>query len=91
MAVAQARSIAGVVGAVQWAYYQAATIQGYTVTRTGAAWSLRATVVAADAFKLSQRPLVFVATHQRGQWRWPIETLDVRGGQLTARLGPPFP
>lgn len=82
-------SITGVVGQVKWAYYVAAAINGYTVTRVGPQWSLRATVVTADAFKLSQRPLMFVAPHEKGEWRWPILDYQLAEGALTARLGPP--
>lgn len=82
-------SITGVVGQIKWHYYVAAAINGYTVTRNEGVWSLRGTVVLSDAFKLSQRPLTFVAPHERGEWRWPIETLQIADGALTARLGPP--
>lgn len=73
-----------------WSYYNAAALNGYTVTRseTGA-WSLRATVVASDAFKMSQSPLVFVAPHEQGEWRWPIQECQISQGVLTAQLGPP--
>jgi hypothetical protein len=84
----------GVVGQIKWAYYVAAAINGYTVTRNGrgadATWALTGTVVMADSFKMSQRPLRFVAPHDKGEWVWPITTLDVQNGQLTAQLGPPI-
>lgn len=82
-------SITGVVGRVKWAYYDAALIEGYAVARTAEEWSLRATVVMSDAFKMSQRPLVFVAPHQHGEWRWPILSHELKQGTLSARLGPP--
>lgn len=82
-------SIKGVVGLVKWSYYTAAAINGYTVTRSESVWTLQASVVASDAFKLSQRPLVFVAPHAKGEWRWPIESLYIVDGTLTARLCPP--
>lgn len=85
------KSVRGVVGQVKWSYYIAAAINGYTVTREGSQWSLSATVVLSDAFKLSQKPLMFVAPHQHGEWRWPITDLQLNkeSGQLTAQLGPP--
>ena len=46
-------------------------------------------MVAADAFKLAQRPLMFVAPHANGEWRWAIESVQITGGTLTARLLPP--
>jgi hypothetical protein len=75
---------------VKWHHYTAAAINGYTVTRspeTGI--TLEATVVLKDAFKLSQRPLMFEAPHKTGVWRWPIVDFQIyEPGRLTARLGP---
>lgn len=83
-------SITGVVGQVKWSYYTAAAINGYVVTRsTDNRWSLRGTIVLADAFKLSQRPLVFVAPTQKGDMRWPIVDIQIAKGEVTAQLGPP--
>jgi hypothetical protein len=83
--------ISGVVGAVMWSYYKAAVIEGYTVVGRGPkgalSWSLTARVVHADAFKLRQRPLMFVAVHERGSWRWPIVSFTLEKGRLTADLG----
>ena len=85
-------SIQGVVGQIMWSYYKAALLEGYTVTRSPTnEWTLRARVVpgASDAFKLAQRPLVFVAPTEHGAMKWPIESLQVVDGALTAQLGPP--
>jgi hypothetical protein len=86
-------SIRGVVGVIKWSYYNAAAINGYAVGRLvdkgQTTWTLRATVVQADRFKMSQRPLMFVAPFAGGLWSWPILEFDLRGGELTAALGPP--
>lgn len=82
-------SMTGVVGKVTWGYYNAAAINGYAVTRNGSDWSLRATVIASDAYNLAQRPLVFVAPHQKGEWRWPVLEFQMVNGSFTAKLGPP--
>lgn len=91
--VAGAR-IRGVVGHIRWAYYTAAAIEGYTVTRSKTGqWSLQATVALADAFKIAQRPLFFVAKHKYGEWQWPISSLDYDsrlGPNLRATLGNPL-
>jgi hypothetical protein len=50
---------------------------------------VRGRVVLADPFKLSQRPLTFVAPLEKGEWRWPIVDLQIISGELTAQLGPP--
>ena len=85
--------LTGVVGHIKWHYYTAAAINGYTVTRNraGTVWSLTATVVLADAFKMAQTPLTFVAKHAKGAWTFPIvsHVLDRDTHRLTAQLGPP--
>jgi len=79
----------GTVAAVKWHYYTAAAINGYTVERTERSLSLVATVVMKDAFKLSQRPLVFEAPHKTGTWKWPIVSYTLaESGRFTATLGP---
>lgn len=92
-------TIDGVVATIKWHEYTAAAVNGYRVMapapRQGRPqWTLTATIVLADAFKMSQRPLEFVAKTKRGKWRWPIDTY-VRGGsdasRLEARLGWPHP
>lgn len=81
--------VRGVVGLVKWSYYHAAAINGYTVTRkTDGTWALRATVVTSDAYKLAQRPLIFVAPHEHGQWAWEMRSHSLDGGVLRATLGP---
>lgn len=81
-------SITGVVASIAWHYYTAAAINGYTVTRAAdGSWRASGTVVLSDAFKLAQRPLTFIAPHANGEWRWPIDTLTVANGRLTATLG----
>lgn len=85
-------AIRGVVGRIEWRYFVAAAIEGYTVTRSADnQWSLLATVIQADAFKLRQRPLVFAAPYDAGVWRWPIQSLDVGPNHIRATLGEPLP
>ena len=85
----KAPSVQGVVGIVKWNYYNAAAIEGYALKRNAdkRTWTLRARVVMTDRFKLSQKGLMFVAPHARGQWRWPIEEFNIADGIMTARLG----
>jgi hypothetical protein len=87
-------TVRGVEGTIRAGYYPAGTVRAWTVTKhtdEGAdpAWRLTATIVALDAFRVTQRPLAFVAPHANGRWRWPIDTLQIMGDALTARLGPP--
>lgn len=77
-------------GQIKWHYYVAAAINGYTVTRSAEGqWHVRGTVVLSDAFKLSQRPLTFVAPHEKGEWCWPIVSFEIADGALSATLSPP--
>lgn len=85
--------ITGVVASIRWAYYTAAAVNGYTVTRDPVtrAWSVTGTIVLADAFKLTQRPLKFVAPHAKGEWVWPIDSPVPRvAGPFMAKLGNPI-
>lgn len=90
-----AAQIAGVHGRVVWGYFDAARITRYALVRTSLipeTWRLTATVVQPDTFKLRQVPLMFVAWHQGGEWRWPIvEVITIERDQLTAQLGPAAP
>lgn len=86
-------SVTGVVASIRWRYYTAAAVNGYTVTRDPLtkAWSVTGTIVLADAFKLTQRPLRFVAPHAHGEWVWPIETpVPPQAGPFRATLGHPI-
>lgn len=79
----------GILGRVQWHYVTAAEVQGYTVSRAEGApdWELTATITAANRFRLSQWPLMFVAPTTRGAFRWAIDVDSLRLEQniLTAR------
>lgn len=82
--------IRGVIGQIKWSYYIAAGLHGYTVRRDKATgvWSLTGTVVVSDAFKMSQRPLEFVAPTAKGEWRWAIQSHQIHNGTVTATLTP---
>lgn len=91
--------ITGVVGLIRWGHYRAAAINGYQVTQDKQTlqWSLRATIVTADAFNLRQAPLSFRVVLKDCEWAWPIldPIVTVDGSlpsgpfPITARLGPP--
>lgn len=82
----------GVNGLIKWHYHTAAVINGYTVacSKPDRQWSMRATVTTVDDFKLAQTPLIFVATHQGGEWRWVIQTLAREGNTVSASLSAPL-
>jgi hypothetical protein len=89
--------IRGVVGRMDWGYFAAAAINGYSLRRDpkDGSWSLRGTVVSLDSFKIRQRPLTFVAPHKDGEWRWPVQQIDVAPGsgprEFRATLGSQLP
>lgn len=90
------RAIRGVVGRIDWGYFSAGAINGYRLHRNADdTWALHGTLVSFDAFKIRQRPLVFIAPHQDGEWRWPVKTVDLGEGhgprELRATLGPQLP
>ena len=85
------RSITGRVAALKWSYYNAAAVEGYTVTRTDKAWTATGAIVpgAVDPFKLAQRPLFFVAPFKGGAWRWEVKSLTLfEPGRFSDHLGP---
>lgn len=82
-------TVRGVDASLRWGYQSAAILRAWTVTKDDhGVWSLAASVVSTDAYRVAQRPLVFVAPHATGAWRWPIETLQIAGASLSATLGP---
>lgn len=95
--------IRGQVGRIMWSYYAAASVTAITVTRSvphlggcrcakcaEGRWTLRATLVLSDAFKLSRKPLVFVIATKKGDMTWPITDLVMTDREVTATLGPPL-
>ena len=85
---AWAGSVKGVVGKIERGYYPAASLNNYVVTRGRDGWALTATVVAWDAFNLTQRPLVFLAPHTGGEWSWRIRALRFPEGDYPPARGP---
>lgn len=79
------RTMTGQGGVIRWAYTAAAELTSWEMTRTADGWALAAVVASADEYRVSQRPLIFVAANG---WRWPILTLQLTGASLTATLGP---
>lgn len=80
--------VRGPAGEVRWGYHTAATVGPWMITRDAGALQLTATVTETNAFRISQRPLVFAVPHSHGVWRWPIVEVLIQDGALTARLGP---
>jgi hypothetical protein len=70
-------------------YDPAAVLGAWTATKDEAGVvTVIATIVSQDTFRVTQRPLVFVAPHAAGVWRWAVVELQISGVALWARLGP---
>jgi hypothetical protein len=87
-------TIRGLAGAVLWGHRTAAVLGTWTIAKqeiphAPSVWHLAARVSRADAFQCRQRPLLFTAHRDKGQWCWAIESLDLAGLELHAVLGPP--
>lgn len=80
--------ITGVVGRINWAYFLAGDVRDWTLSMDGGVRSLTGTLQNPDTLRLSQQPLVFVAPHAKGAYRWPITSLQIAGASCTAMLGP---
>lgn len=77
--------VRGPAGVVEWGYHVAASLGPWTLDGS----TLTAPIQTSDAFALSQQPLAFVVPRPAGYpWRWPILSLQVVDGALTATLGP---
>ena len=86
--MAHALTIRGVTASLVWGYHPAAVLGVWTVRKDEDGWGLEAHVQSTDKFRVTQQPLTFVATHATGAWRWPVITLAMTAGAVTARLGP---
>ena len=87
----KANTVKGVVGQIKWRAYNAAAVNGFTVSRSypDHRWTLRGAVVNSDKFKLSLKPLMFVAPTKKGDIYWPIQDYEIKDGRVQASLGPP--
>jgi hypothetical protein len=79
--------ISGAEGAIRWGYYTASTVKHWSIETVEGVQTLRGTLEAVDAFRIAQRPLLFVVTRAAHVWSWPIETITIDGAQGIARLG----
>lgn len=92
-------TIRGRVGSILYGKDEAATFTEWSILRRGQGpqanlppytWHLRARVTRAVPFYCRRRGLLFTAPRDKGNpWCWGVESLDLVGSQLRARLGPP--
>ena len=81
-------SVTGAAAELRWGYACAASLGAWSVAGEPGAWTFTATVLSKDDFRVSQRPLLVVTPNG---WRWPVTTLQIAGGTLTASLSPQEP
>jgi len=82
-------SLKGPVAELRWSYRRAASLGAWSLDATGDRGRLTAQVLKADAYQVSQRPIVFVVPRPGGHvWRWPVTELSITGTTLSASLGP---
>ena len=83
------REVTGAEARIVWGYRLAASLRDWTITKAeDGTLALSASVTFQHAVWISQRPLVFEASHAKGVWTWPIDSLQIVGGTLTATLNP---
>lgn len=84
------RSISGEVGELRWGYRLAGTVGQWTARKneTDAGVTLSGTLTSQNAVWISQRPLVFTATHPKGMFRWECLSLQISGGAFTSAIRP---
>jgi hypothetical protein len=79
----------GLAAQVKWGYRVAASLGPWELAMESHGGTLTAAVVSSDACAVSQRPLIFEVSRPKGQrWVWPIESLQIKDGRLTASVGP---
>jgi hypothetical protein len=88
--------IRGDKGRIDWGYFAAAAIYGFSIARNkDGGYTLTGTVVSLDSYKVSQRNLVFAAVLNDREWRWPVKSIDIAEGNgpraFVATLGAQLP
>ena len=82
-------TLSGAEAVIRLDYHVAASVGAWTIT-TGenGGLTLSGSIVHANHYRLSQRPLVFVMTRPGAVCRWPILELQIQGASISATLGP---
>ncbi len=73
---------------LRWGYHPAATLKDWILTPSATSLTVTARIVSSDAYRVSQRPIVFAVPRQAVTWRWPVLSLQIVGETMTASLGP---
>ena len=82
-------TLRGAEAVIKWGWHTAVSLGPWSVEVDPTQRTLTGKVVKADTFRVLQQPLKFYVSRPRGTaWVWPVESLHVADGELTARLGP---
>jgi hypothetical protein len=81
-------TLRGLEARIDWGYFPAVRLGSWTVTVDATHRTLTGRVTESDTFRVQQQPLTFVVSRPRGNWLFPVNTLQIADGQLTASLGP---
>lgn len=81
-------TIQGATGEVRWAYLPAAVFGPWRLDTVPGGAVLEGRLVSQDDYRLAQEPLTAVVNVGRQALVYPITSLHVNGGQLSAQLGP---
>lgn len=76
--------IKGASAVLKWGYHQAAALESWSIS----GYVVTATVVERDAFRVTQAPLTFEVPRPNGNWTWSVQSLQITGDTLTARIDP---
>lgn len=80
-------SLRGPSALIKWGYLDAALLGPWSLEFDSTGGTLKATAQSTDTFRVSQLPLTFVVPREI-PWVWPVESLQIDGFSVTARVGP---
>jgi hypothetical protein len=83
--------VRGATGELRWAYLPACVFGPWRLETYPGGASLEASLVSQDDYRLQQQPLTALLYVGRQTMRYPVESVTVNGGQVSATLGPPQP
>lgn len=85
----QAITLRGAAASILWSYHTAAELRSWRIRKHEGQWRLSGTLTRVEPFQIRQKPLLFTAPRVGGFWCWGIESIEIVGLRLQARLGPP--
>jgi hypothetical protein len=84
--------IHGTAASILWGYRPAVVLKSWAIARVKGQWTLTGTIERVEPFMARQRPLLFAAPRdgaRDGHWAWGVQSIQIGGSSLIAKLGPP--